>query len=473
MRALHPALLLAVLLAAGCRLAPPGSCDRDRDCVAGQHCAEHVCAPDARSALWSSCVVDRDCPSYAQCRRDVCLLAPNACTGSLDCQAWEGCVENACRPLPGRCGTFDACERWEFCDASHTCVVDKGAGRCAAAADCAAWQVCTAAHFCALSASACAAQADCAPDQVCSANVCVAQQPPQLDPAAVQLVGTLSTSSPGLRAIASPGAPNLKLVGLAAGDDACGARITSGGQLVYAPEPAALARLVADPLLWSGAWSYPAAPHLNDEAVALPGCEAAAALAFVMQPGTDALLYACGNLDYRDATGTLAVNGHPLLAWNANDLKLAGEADMTSAPTLLAPTGAAIALTGHALAAGDRLVAWRATATGFRVVRALGAGPEQDTLELFEISGSGAVARQPALPALPAEVVEPSAPVLDGAGAIYQLARTPSGAVVVKRTAGGVAAELVYEEAALPPVSVSLLDEVVRLDAGSCLVTGP
>jgi len=474
MRIAHAALLLLVLAASGCRLAPPGSCDRDGDCIAGQHCVEEVCAPDARSALFASCVVDRDCNTFAQCQRNVCVLAPGACAESLDCQAWEGCEANACRPLAGRCDTLSDCARWEVCDATHTCVV--APGRCApatAATDCASWQVCAPTHFCATAPGACATQDDCPTDQVCTAHACVAQpSPPALDPAAVQLVGTLRPGSPGLAAVAALGAPGIKLVGLAAGDAACGARIGSTGQLVYAPGPATLATLVADPFLWSLTWAYPATPHANDVALPLPGCEAAPAVSAVMQPGTDAVLYACGTLDYRDAGGTRLVSGHPLLAWNAADLKLAGTPDMTVAPTLLDATGTPIPLTGAALIDGDRLVAWRATASGFRVVRAWGAGPALDTLDVFEIDGSGAVVLLPAPPLLPAEVTEASAPVLDAAGAVYQLCRTAAADVVVKRTPGG-AAEVLYDEATLPPAAASLLDEVVRVDAASCLVTGP
>jgi hypothetical protein len=470
MRAAASALLL-LLLAPGCRLAPPGACDRDRDCVTGQHCSERVCVPDGRSLLWASCAVDRDCESFARCQRNVCVLSPGACTASLDCQAWEGCEANTCRPLPTRCGTLEDCARWEVCDATHTCVV--APGRCAAPEDCQAGEVCAATHFCALAAGACRTQWDCAPDQVCSGNACIPQASPALDPAAVHLAGTLAPGTPGRAAVAALGTPDQKLVGLAEGDAACGARIDSTGALVYTPGPAALARLVADPFLWSGTWSYPAAPHANDTSVPLPGCAAGAAVAFVMQPGTDALLYACGDREFRDAAGTRLVSGHPLLSWNAGGLLLAGTPGMTGAPTLLDAAGTVIPLTGAALADGDRLVAWRATAAGFRVVRALGAGPGLDDLDVLEIDGAGAVFLLAPPPPLPAEVTEAGVPVLDGAGAVHQLGETVAGAVVVRRTPGAAAAELVYDTATLPPSAASLLDEVVRVDAASCLVTGP
>jgi hypothetical protein len=477
-----PASLLAALLAAlalsACRLAPEGSCAADGDCATGRHCAESVCVPDGRSDLYAGCIVDKDCDPHAQCTRGVCVLLPGRCASAADCQAWESCEATHCALLPGRCRTLDDCAEWEICVGAastspplpeHRCA--PAPGRCASGADCPGWQICTAARFC--DASACATQDDCRTDLVCRASACTPQAaPPALDPAQVYLVGTLQEGTPGLAAIASPGSPASKVVGLADGDAVCGARLQPDGTVLLG-RGAALARLVADPFTWStgaGQWTYPAAPSGNDAAVAPPaGC---APSAVVLQAGTGARLFECAPLVWRDASGATIVTltGQPLVAWNSNGMKLAGVPDMPAPPVLLDPWGTPVPVAG--LDAG-RVVAWRAAGLAFRVAVATGPAGDYGALEVWTIAAGGAATREPALPALPAAAASVGAPVLDAAGAVHQLGLAASGdGLVVKRVPGATAAVVVYDEAALP-AGTSLLDAPVRVDGSSCLLTGP
>jgi hypothetical protein len=501
-----PAALVALALS-GCKLAPEGACEADHDCRAGRHCAEGVCVPDGRSDLYAGCVVDRDCDPYAQCTLGACVLVPGRCAVPADCAAWESCEANVCAPLPGRCGTLEDCAAWEICVAAastlpplpeHRCAL--APGRCLASTDCPAWQQCDVAarlcetapgfcassaecapweacgttdHLCALRAGGCSVQDDCPPDRVCQAYTCVAQPaPPALDPAAVHLVGTLEPGTPGRAAIAPLGTPSSKVVGLEDGDVACGVRLGRDRSVVLSRGAATLATLVPDAVVWDAAmdrWVYPASPAANDVALALPsGCAGALSVSVVLQAGTDARLFACDGA-WLDATNAPVGGARPLLAWSAGGTLLSGTADMLTAPVLLDAAGLEIPLSGDPMPAGDRLVAWRANGDGFRVVRALGAGFVD--LEVWTIDAVGAVAAAAALPALPAQAVSVDAPLLDAAGAVFQLGSDAAGdGLVVKRTPGG-AAEVVYAEGTLP-AATSLLGAPVRVD-GSCLLTGP
>jgi len=478
--ALAALALLSALGVAGCRLAPEGSCAADADCRPGRHCAEDVCVPDGRSDLYAGCVVDRDCDPFAECSRGLCLLLPGRCADSLDCQVWESCDATACTPLPGRCTTLDDCAAWEICVAAaspsttpplpeHRCALVPG--RCVASTDCAAWQQCAASHFCETAAGACAVQDDCPPDRVCQANACVAQPaPPALDPAQVHLVGTVAEGTPGRAAIAPLGSPASKLVGLAAADVACGERLAPGGGVLVG-RGAGLATLVSDPFTWSAGtarWTYPATPAANDVAVPPPaGC---ALTSVVLQAGTGARLFECAPLDWWDAAGTTIVSGHALLAWNGGGMKLAGALDMAVPPVLLDASGAPVPVVG--IPAG-RVVAWRADGPGFRVVVAAGAAGDYSDLAVWTVDAAGTATLVGALPALPAAAASVDVPLLDQAGAVYQLGLGATGnGLVVKRVPGPGPAVVAYDEATLP-AGTTLLDAPVRVDASSCLVTGP
>jgi hypothetical protein len=522
--------LLALALAAGCRLAPQGSCASDLDCSDGRHCAEGVCVPDGRSSLYGGCAVDRDCDEAAVCAQGVCLLAAGRCVDGRDCATWESCEETVCTPLPGRCTTLDDCAAWELCVAAaqvspplpdHRCQV--APGRCAAATDCAGWQVCLptrfcgtapgycatgaecaawetcggdhrcatavgfcatgadcqeweacgADHRCALAAGRCVVQDDCPPELVCRANACVAQ-PARLElmPGNVHLVGTLDPGTPGRAAIGLPGS-YVTMVGMAAGDLACGVRVTPTGGLLVGRGAAGLAMLVPDQILWdAGAdlWTYPADPAANDVPVPLPpGCEGAVSISVVQQQGTGARLVDCGGLEWRAEDGAIAVSGQPLLAWSSEGLKLAGVEGMVVPPVLLDATGVAVPVTG--LPAGRLLAGARAHGLGFDVVITAGATAQLADLEVWSIDASGAAALVGALPALPPSVTEVDPPVLDGVRDVYQLGRTSGGDVVIRRIPGGVETMIVHDDAGLP-AATSLLDAPVHAEGG-CLLTGP
>jgi hypothetical protein len=484
-----------------------GRCAEVLDCAAWEGCEENVCRPlDGRCttlddcAAWEICYAAAstnpplpdhrcgaapgrcgtatDCGSWQRC--DVvhfCQTAPGFCADDAECQTWQACgtTTHVCAPRPGRCGGPNDCASWQTCDAANTCVT--APGFCADDASCETWKACGTDHLCALRPGACDVQDDCAPELVCAAHACVAQPaPPALDPALVHLVGTVAPGTPGRAAIAPLGSAG-KLVGLAEGDLACGARLAPD-QTVLVSRGASFATLVADSIAWDAngdAWTYPAAPASNDAAVEPPaGCAGALSVTVVLRAGTGERVFGC-NGGWLEAAGTpVPTGGEALLAWNAAGLLLTGAEDTLIAPTLRDPAGNVIALTGASMPPGDRLVSWRAASDGFHVVRALGATPQVlDELQVWTIAADGTTASAAPLPALPAGVTAADRPVLDATGDVFQLARTDAGPVVVRRTPGSTEAIVVHDEANLPPPAMSLLDARVHAVDGACLLTGP
>jgi hypothetical protein len=126
--AVRAALLALLVVAFGCTTEriPPGQCEFDRDCAAGQHCADRYCR--------NQCATDADCPNG----RCVAADAPGAracrpnVTGAASC-ARDGDCERGFACFDGRClaqcrSNYDC----QVVNPSSTCESGRCVARCAA-----------------------------------------------------------------------------------------------------------------------------------------------------------------------------------------------------------------------------------------------------------------------------------------------------------------------------------------------------
>jgi hypothetical protein len=525
------ALALPLALALACTQDPPGRCEGDLDCLAGQICQEGVCARlETDGQIGSLCARDGDCVAWGECLSNACTLREGACEEDLHCDPWQvcdvglhacttapggcedetwcgywqDCVAYRCETGPGYCGDDRPCEDWQICDAGHLC--QTAPGYCADDGDCKAWQTCGPQHVCA-TAGTCTTSADCAGWESCDAggacapaisctdgSECVAGDvcssafgsgfctvPVALDPAAVHLLGTFLDGSGAVDAVAALSSPTRFLVGFSAGVGPT-ARIAPDATLVYERVSTGrlLHRFVPDALEWDavgGAWRLPADPFANDVQVATPGC--ADVGEWVMQAGTGEVRYACAadpTVWYGTSAATPIVSGYRVLSWDFAERMLAVRTvddtlvvlDASLAETVVS---GAPALTGHGL------TAVRTHAGGFWLALV---PPSLTETRRWTVDGSGAFTDDGAYAAAPAELSAGPPAVLDATGALMvsgvrvQPDPDPPQDVVLRCEIEPGGCALAYDEADATAQDWSATPpELYLLSEGSPLATGP
>lgn len=440
MRALA-ALVLGVVLSAGCQLSPPGECAVTADCELGLTCQLGVCvgcSGDAACGSWQACSATRRCISRA-----------GFCSAASECQAWQDCgADHTCANRPGECGTGADCGGWEQCT-DHRCVALPG--RCSGQADCAWYEGCRADHTCGR---------------------------PGFDPAAVALWGTLDPAACGRRAVAPVDHADEARVGFDCATAGAPAMIGPDGDLYYSTGPAAqrgVARFEPDVPTFSGGWQLPAAPLANDAVVVAAGaCAGAGVDHWLLQAGSGDVLWACpaaGGYEYRDAGGALRFSGARVLAWTAGGLRLTVDA---AGFRVVDAGGTARDVVGLGPAAV--VLGARTRGEAFWVVDGAGFGAPRRYL----VDAAGIAAYEGAYAALPAgvalEASAEGAAAIDGAGRLLQRAGDGAAGVVVRRPLAPAAAEVAYREADAPAgandLSAAAFRPWVLLRSGP-LVTGP
>jgi hypothetical protein len=424
------ALSLSLALLAACTQDPPGRCAQDVECLAGQICTDGLCLPIMTDhQIGSLCARDSDCVAWGECLSRTCTLRPGSCEVDGDCASWQVCDlgPHTCATAPGFCATTDDCHVPQECDAEHVCFdPDPGVA---------------------------------------------------VDPDGVLLFGTVHPGTCGRGAISTLAAPDAPMVGAAACNSGGGAYVGPTGQIVYLDDGNAEWRLrtfVRDSFRWDdvlGQWEYPAAPAANDGVLSTPACDGQPITGWVMQAGTGAVLYACGTLDYFDATGAPATTGWTLRAWNANGLKLASAA--TPPPVLLDAAGSPTDVTGLP---AERLSAWRTHLDGFRVVMFTATSEARD---LYEVGSTGAATLVTPYAPAPVGFVETASYTLAANGDLYVVGTVDGISDVVVRFTGS-DATIVYDEANgpadLPAYLANWLQDPLALYtflAGDRVITGP
>lgn len=125
----------ALMLATACGSKPkaPG-CKGDKECKAGQVCANNKCV---------ECRDDSQCPSGKKCSANACV-AKAQCTKDDQCPLGQVCQAGACKPCAadGECGPggkckAGACERPKKCTKNEDCADDEDCvnGLCLRAGD--------------------------------------------------------------------------------------------------------------------------------------------------------------------------------------------------------------------------------------------------------------------------------------------------------------------------------------------------
>lgn len=494
---------LAPLLVAACQLAPEGRCERDGDCLAGQHCSASICVSNLDTGdVGASCAADADCDAWSSCDAGRCVLATGACTASVDCPSWTSCTDHACVPLPGRCGTSADCPTGNGCDAR----VNRCLPSCTSSAECAAWQECGPANVCVPSPGHCDDAGGCHRTQTCCLatrgcagedHACVDPALPPLAAGSVALWGTLEAGKPGLSAMArlEPRKPldpqSFPYVGFGGSTYGLRAFVTGSGDLLYTQhesESGDRQRIRVsrqDSFAWDASlswWRYPEVTTANDPEVPTPGCDAATTLtSWVVQRGTGEVLYACGGSTYFDVTGAQRLSGYELHAWQVDGSMLVTRTDATGTTWLaLDPSGNEVPLTGFALASGETVVAVRTSVLGFRLVVRDAAG----ALSLWEVSELYSATELGEYPPVVGYI--PLQRALDEDGALHVLASRdppyPSPGEVVLRLTLSTATppsetSIVYDEARAPGILWWTTDPSIFFvftdPATSRLVTGP
>lgn len=448
-------LLLALLLAAGCRLDPDGRCDARSDCPAGLDCLNQVCA---------NCESDLDCWSHTYCSAaGLCEPRPGRCWVDGDCPSWDQCSATwTCVLRPDHCASDAVCGApFEHCDPAHHCSVVPG--RCSSDANCFSWApTCdTSTHYCQVGA---AAGEDVLAWGTLAEGTC--------DRGAVSLATTAAASS-----------------GAEVGFDCASGRDhrawvePKGGALVYRHAEATgadtLRRFLPDAVEWDAAaavWRYPGEPSEDDDVLLTPsGCPVTWDR-WIMQAGSGALLYACPTSavlrDYYDAAGARKAQAvGELFAWSEAGYLLA--ANGAGALSVIAPSGTATAVSG--LPAGSHL-AHRAAGTGLRVAIHDDAAFADELWEIDQVSAVAALVGTYA--DVPAGYAGQVWEALDADGNLYGRAYSVVREVVLKRPLRPAATGApVYDENAMPAgsddFSAASFRPFVRLQGGAAGTDGP
>ncbi|HSN90742.1 MAG TPA: hypothetical protein VLS93_05905 [Anaeromyxobacteraceae bacterium] len=474
------ALALSLALLAACTQDPPGRCEQDLDCRAGQICEGGLCLRLVTDhQIGSLCARDSDCVWWGACVARACTLRPGLCDLDGDCAGWQVCDlgPHTCATGPGFCAADPDCASWQTCGPAHLCVT---AGACTSSAGCAGWESCDASGACA-PAIACTSGSECVPGDVCPAGGGFCTSPVTLDPGAVHLLGTFVDPSGAVDAVGALSSPTRSLAGFPAGTGAA-ARIAPDGSLVYERVSVgrSLHRFVPDPLEWdavSGAWRLPADPAANDPAVSTPGCPTDVG-EWLVQAGTGEIRYACAAdpaVWYGTLDATPVVSGYRLLAWDAAGRMLAVRGGDTlvvlDASLVEIPASGAPSLTGYGLLAA------RTHAGGFwlAVQPPAAGGPRRWTVD-----GAGAFADEGAFSAAPVDLSAGPPAVLDATGALHLRgtrlppAPEPPQDVVVRCQIEPGGCTLAYDEAAAVPQDwAATPPHLYLLVDGSPLATGP
>lgn len=413
----------AVLFLA-CTSTPEGLCDNDSGCLPGLRCQEGICT---------------------------------GCGGDGDCQAWEACsADRRCEPLEGRCSSSTQCQKWEVCGTGYTCELAEGS--CLSQTDCQAHEVCNdSTHKCDLQPGRCNTANDCASGSLWAAT-CGQDNQCQSAPTAgndVLIWGTLSEGSCGADAISSVMTPSRVQVGFGCYTDGFDAAVVSPtGRVHYidwGKDPRRLMVFVPDSFKVEGRTrSYPPNGTGNDTQVPTPACGITEDVgAFVMQAGTGAIAYNCGDgggtNTYYNIAGEVVASGQRLLAWNASNHMLARGS--SSQFLVLTPERIVLPVTG--LPTYQSFIDARAHATGFRVALSL----TTDVQQLWHIGNDGVATLEGTYGTFPENVYSGAFGVLDGAGALYAESTRQDKVfvdVVVRRSPDGAPGTTVYSEDSAP-----------------------
>jgi hypothetical protein len=419
MRRLLFALVLSIP-ALACRFDAPGRCSSSADCNGGLPCIQGICA---------------------------------LCQTAADCSGWESCTASrACEPLAGRCNGDVNCSSWEQCDATHTCVMRPD--HCPTMVTCTAWESCDAGHHCLLDAGRCNQDTDCAAWATCDAgNTCAVNSSNGGD---IMIWGTLSEGACYRDALAPLNNPTRFEVGF---DCSSGSGILSPtGQFLYkhfvsSAVGTQIKRFVPDRLVWQGAvpnfWEYPSDGNLNDPIVIAPTACPTTVLGFAVQAVTGGLMYGCATAnwtaDYHDSASAdvPGLTGVRVNSWNYGDFKL-----VTTGSNLAVVDGSGGTKIVNGLPSGAK-IAYRATATGFRVPIQLGVG----SAELWAIANDGTATWEGTYAPEPAGfVLDYQGGVIDSAGNLYTqgMESATFTDVITRLPHDGSAATIVYTEADQP-----------------------
>lgn len=436
MMRLLPTILL-VSLAMGCTFTPPGECQSAEDCVFGARCETGVCV--------MGCDADEHCAGdWERCESSTrrCALREGRCSSQAQCETWELCGEgHTCETSPNLCAEESDCGGHEDCNLStHLCQLQEG--RCNSVEDCGygatPWASCDGASYCTY------APAD-----------------------DVMMWGTLSEGACYRDAVSPVEFPERAKAGFGCYtgifNNEYAVLLPSGG-IVYFEKGGTTSRLrifTPDRFTWREAseyWEYPISPYDNDPIVPTPGCGEGSPYSVVVQAGTSRILYTClGSAnDWYDTAGNLLVTGW-VQAWNQDGLFLRG---LTSLEVVDA-TGASTPVTG--LPASFGFLDARADGSGFWI--ALAKDPD-DSPERWRVDAAGVATRQVVYADPPSEApAESYSGLLSRSGALYQSVYTngPLGDTVVRRSADGSTAAIVYSEGDMPEGSNDFSERTLRL----------
>lgn len=479
---MRPLLATALLLAAACSYAPPGTCSDDAQCGTGRVCTNGICIGcdrDTDCRAWQACAVSTrtctlasgrclgpsDCQPWQTCDGTrTCVAAPGSCADASGCAGWEGCsADHACTPLPGRCASAAGCESWQTCDATHVCAA--APGYCSDASGCAAWEDCTG-HRCLPKPGRCNAAADC-PGwfPACSATSWCVEQPGDAD---VMMWGNLGTTCTD--AIAPASAPSAGRVGFSCSSRSWTAMVEPGGTVLYASGDRTPRRLVRfEPDAWTstaGTWSYPSTGWQNDPEVATSACLPTEQVSrFVVREQAGELLYACDvvtttayvppSTSWYDASGLVTnVVALKVYAWNAEGA-IAGRDAGNSSTVWTAADRTPRAITGLP---GD-VIDVRAHGSGFwfAVCADPGINLGCTNAELWDVDGAGSATLHASYAPTPSGVSRgPDSSTIGGnamdrTGSLYSADSTwASEPVIVRYPSDGSPATIVYRREAHP-----------------------
>lgn len=474
-------VLAAMLLAvAGCKLAPPGTCESDSQCPSGRVCTNGVCAGcdrDADCHAWQSCAVasracvfaagrcsvSSDCSAWQLCDgTHTCVLAPGFCADASGCAAWESCnPSHRCLPQAGRCNAGADCQGWQVCDGSHTCAT--APGHCADTSGCASFEDCATDHRCAVHPGRCWTSADCAGFYAsCSGTAyCVSDPPGGND---IVLLGNVWQSQfCGPEAIAPVSSPWEAKVGFSCDtvDLNLSPILLSDGTLVYVNNDLVARPVRFVPDAWHelspGVWTH---GKDADPIVPTPGCSPSDPVTgTVAREGLPTFAYECGWM-WHDPVGATTVWNASMYAWNASDVFL-GDDSLHRLTMWLA--GARTPRVVSGLPGTFVLLDARGAGDAFTV--ALDRGTMTRQQELWRIDPDGVATQVASYGADPPGItVHPEAGgQLDRVGAIYQWGTNDSydewslyRDVVVRFAPDGSVGTIVYRESDAPsPVNSS------------------
>jgi hypothetical protein len=423
----------AVLFLA-CTTVPEGLCENGSGCLPGLRCEEGVCV---------------------------------GCGGDGECQAWEACSEDRrCKLRAGMCATQAHCQAWEVCGTSNTCQLAEGS--CQAATDCKSYENCDGVtRKCVLQAGRCSTSDNCAGGGLWGAtcgedNQCHSEPSGEND---VLIWGTLSPGSCDSDAISSVLSPTRVQVGFGCNTTSSleHAVLSPSGRIYYLDgeeSPHRVKIFVPDGFKLEGRTrSYPPNGPANDTRVAAPKCgDTEDVRSFVMQAGTGAIAYTCGNTEVRsfyNSAGDVVASGYRMLAWSAEDFML-GEQNYSHDLVVRTPSRTLIPVTG--LPFDWSFVDARAhPTTGFWLAGyRFNSGTGITARQLWHVANNGVATLQGEYGPVPENVGNVTyASALDSAGALYvesehNVAGKGFVDVVVKRVADGSTGTIIYSEASAP-----------------------